>query len=80
MIPTAIFAGLFAGILIRRPLALLSTVVALGIAWALFVTFTPSADFLGAFAFGVVNAAVGAVFGAGLRALASGARSTRRPV
>ena len=80
MIPTSIFVGLIAGILIRRPLGLLSTVVALGVAWALLVTFSAAADFLAAFAFGVVNTAVGAVFGAGLRTILSGVRSPRRPV
>ena len=80
MIPTSIVVGLIAGILIRRPLVLLSTVSALGIAWGLLVTFSAGADFLGGFAFGVVNAVVGAVLGAGLRAILSGVRSPRRPV
>jgi hypothetical protein len=80
VIPTSIAVGLIAGIVIRRPLVLLSTVLALGVAWALLVTFSAGADLLGGFAFGVVNAAVGAVFGAGIRAILSGVRSSRRPV
>jgi hypothetical protein len=80
VIPTSIVLGLIAGIVIRRPLVLLSTVVALGIAWGLLVTFSAGADLLGGFALGVVNAMVGAVLGAGIRSLVSGVRSPRRPV
>jgi hypothetical protein len=80
VIPTSIVVGLIAGIFIRRPLVLLCMVVALGIAWGLLVTFSAGADFLGGFAFGVVNAAVGAVLGVTFRALLSGVRSPRRPV
>ena len=78
MIPTSIVVGLIAGMVMRRPLVLLFTVFALGIAWGLLVTFSAGADFLGGFAFGVVNAAVGAVLGVGLRAILGGVRSPRR--
>lgn len=76
MIPTVIVVGLVAGVTIRRPLALLSTVIALGIAWGLLVTFSVDADFPGGVALGVVNAAVGAALGAGFGTLV---RKRHRP-
>jgi len=80
VIPTAIVLGLVAGVGIRRPLALLLTVLALGIAWGLLVTFSAGTGFPGGFAFGVVNAAVGAVFGAGLRTIVRDVRLPGRSV
>ena len=80
MIPTSIAFGLIAGVGIRRPLVLLSTVIALGVAWGLLVTFSVGADFPGGFAFGVVNAAVGAVLGAGLRTIVRGLHRPKRSV
>jgi hypothetical protein len=78
VIPTSIAYGLVAGLGIRRPLLLLSTVLTLGIAWGLLVMLSAGANFLGGLAFGVVNAAVGAVLGAGLRAILRDVRLPRR--
>jgi hypothetical protein len=72
VIPTLIFTGLVVGLATHRLLILLPAVVLLGIAWASIVAGLNGADFLGGFTFGLANAAVGVVFGTGLRAIADG--------
>jgi hypothetical protein len=79
MIPTLIFVGLLVGLATRRSWLLLSAIPVLGIAWASVVAGINGAHFLGGFAFGVANAAVGIVFGAGLRAIAEGVTGGFRP-
>jgi hypothetical protein len=70
VIPTLIFVGLLIGLATLRPAMLLSAIVLLGVAWAGLVAGLNDASVMGGFAFGVANAAVGVVFGAGLRAIA----------
>jgi hypothetical protein len=69
LIPTLIFVGLLIGLATRLPAILLAAIILLGAAWAGLVAGFNDADFIGGFAFGAVNAAVGVVFGAGLRAI-----------
>jgi hypothetical protein len=73
VIPTVILFALIIGLLLR-PRALPVVVIVLGLAWATVVVFDAGADFLGGFAFGAANAAVGAVLGAGLRTIFREAR------
>jgi hypothetical protein len=72
VIPTIIVLGLFVGLLPIRPSALVAAVLLLGTAWGVLVAVWNDAYFPGGLALGAANAAVGVVFGAGLRSVAQG--------
>jgi hypothetical protein len=81
VLPTVILLGLFAGLAPVRPWMLLLAILALGIGWGALVAVSNDADFAAGFGLGAANAAVGAVFGAGLRVIAQeafGERPNRR--
>jgi hypothetical protein len=61
MIPTVIWVAALIAMVVPRWAVL--AIPALGGAWGLLMLTTNDADFLGAFAFGTLNAAIGASFG-----------------
>jgi hypothetical protein len=74
VIPTVIVLGLVLGVVVPRRAALLA-VPLLGLGWAALVATTNDADFLGGFAFGAANAAVGVLVGISLDGALAGLRA-----
>jgi hypothetical protein len=74
VIPTVIVLGVLLGVIVPRRAALLA-VPLIGLGWAVLVSTTNAADFLGGFAYGAANAAVGVLVGISLDGAWAGLRA-----